>query len=90
MPAPPSNAFSRFCSKVFHSSFLVRWLIYIVPFLGLLWIPGILGLTAAPNARVWDVPLVWWSAWLSVAWCGWWGAALGAFNVYSSHSGRGH
>lgn len=31
---------------------------YILPILALLWIPGILGVTATPNARVWEVPLV--------------------------------
>lgn len=74
---PSSNAFSRFVWKIFDSSFIVRWIIYIVPVLGLLWIPGIIGLTAAPNAKVWTVPLLWWSVWLSVVWGGWWAAALG-------------
>lgn len=46
--------------------------------LALLWIPGIVGFTAAPNATVWTVPLLWWSVWMSVLWCGWWGAALAA------------
>jgi hypothetical protein len=31
---------------------------YIIPILGLLWIPGILGVTATPNAKVWGVKLV--------------------------------
>ncbi|KAG8953472.1 hypothetical protein FRC04_002314 [Tulasnella sp. 424] len=39
-----------------------------------IWIPGIVGLTAAPNANVWHVKLVWWSIWLTVLWGGWWGA----------------
>jgi hypothetical protein len=57
-----------------------------VPILGILWIPGILGLTAFPNAHVrdvlclthlpaeiaqiWGVKLLWWSVWLSVVWGG--------------------
>ena len=31
---------------------------YIIPILALLWIPGILGVTATPDAKVWDVKLV--------------------------------
>lgn len=30
---------------------------YIIPVLALLWIPGILGVTATPDAKVWDVKL---------------------------------
>ncbi|KAI5478657.1 hypothetical protein MNV49_004684 [Pseudohyphozyma bogoriensis] len=71
-----TNAFTRMVSRLFEASFLVRWIIYIIPFLILLWIPGILGVTAYPNATIWGCPLVWWSAWFSVVWCGWWGAAL--------------
>lgn len=74
---PPSNAFSRAVFAVYDSSFIVRWIIYIIPLMVLLWIPGIVGLTVRPDATVWTVPLVWWSAWLSVVWGGWWGAALG-------------
>ncbi|SCZ95272.1 BZ3500_MvSof-1268-A1-R1_Chr11-2g03397 [Microbotryum saponariae] len=75
---PPSNAFTRTVFAIYDSSFLVRWIIYIIPLLALIWIPGIVGLTVAPNATIWEVPLLWWSAWLSIAWCGWWGAALTA------------
>jgi len=50
--------------------------IYIVPILAIIWIPGIIGFTAAPNGAIWSVPLLWWSIWLTVVWCGWWGAAL--------------
>lgn len=73
---PPSNAFSRAVFAVYDSSFIVRWIIYIIPLMALLWIPGIIGLTWKPQATVWTVPLVWWSGWLSVVWGGWWGAAL--------------
>ncbi|KAM0747079.1 hypothetical protein T439DRAFT_359919 [Meredithblackwellia eburnea MCA 4105] len=74
--SPPSNAFSRFIFAIFDSSFVVRWIIYIIPFLAILWIPGILGLTGYPEATVWGVKLVFWSGWLTVAWVGWWASAL--------------
>ena len=50
--------------------------IYIVPILAILWIPAIIGFTAAPDGAIWSVPLLWWSIWHTVVWCGWWGAAL--------------
>jgi hypothetical protein len=77
---PQSNAFSRFVGRIYDSSFLVRWLIYIIPLLVILWIPGIVGLTAKKDTTIWSVPLVFWSIWLTVVWCGWWAAALGTFS----------
>lgn len=85
---PPSNAFSRCVFAIYDSSFIVRWIIYIIPLMALLWIPGIIGLTWKPEATVWTVPLVWWSAWLSVAWGGWWGAALGEYFGFFLSGGR--
>jgi hypothetical protein len=35
-------------------SIITRWTLFIVPVLGLLWIPGILGLTVYKEARVRD------------------------------------
>ncbi|KAM0791838.1 hypothetical protein ACM66B_004096 [Microbotryomycetes sp. NB124-2] len=73
---PPSNKFAKFVFAIYDSSFIVRWIIYIIPVLALLWIPAIVQFTAAPNGTIWTVPLLWWSIWLSVVWVGWWGAAL--------------
>ncbi|GAA5906279.1 uncharacterized protein JCM6883_005503 [Sporobolomyces salmoneus] len=73
---PSKNWFSKAFFAVYNSSFIVRWIIYIVPILAILWIPAIIGFTAAPNGAIWSVPLLWWSIWLTVVWCGWWGAAL--------------
>lgn len=72
-----SNAFTRFVFKVYDSAFIVRWIVYIIPLLVIIWIPGILGVTVAKNANVWGVKLFFWSVWLTVVWCGWWGCALG-------------
>lgn len=55
-------------------SILTRWILFIVPVLGVIWIPGILGITAYPDATVLRVKLIWWSIWLSVVWGGWWAA----------------
>ncbi|KAK4046937.1 hypothetical protein OIV83_005728 [Microbotryomycetes sp. JL201] len=73
---PPTNKFAKLVFAIYDSSFIVRWIIYIIPVLALLWIPAIIQFTAAPNGTIWTVPLLWWSIWLSVVWVGWWGAAL--------------
>ncbi|GAA6058014.1 hypothetical protein JCM3770_006647 [Rhodotorula araucariae] len=74
----PSNGnwFSRAFFAVLNSHYIVRWIIYIVPILGILWIPAIVQYTGKPDGRIWSVPLMWWSVWLSVVWVGWWGAAV--------------
>ncbi|GAA98077.1 uncharacterized protein L969DRAFT_16135 [Mixia osmundae IAM 14324] len=68
-----SSPRSRQCFQFLSRHIIVRWTIFILPVLCLLWIPGIIGLTAAKDATVWGVPLVWWSSWLSIVWVGWWG-----------------
>ncbi|KZT70940.1 hypothetical protein DAEQUDRAFT_666983 [Daedalea quercina L-15889] len=70
----PKNAFVKFYNYLISVSIVTRWTLYIIPFLGLLWIPGILGFTAYPNATIWGVRLLWWSIWLTVVWVGWWAA----------------
>ncbi|GAA6010882.1 hypothetical protein JCM10207_003974 [Rhodosporidiobolus poonsookiae] len=70
------NWFSRAFFAVLNSHYIVRWIIYIVPVLAVLWVPAIVQFTAKPNGRIWQVPLLYWSIWLSVVWVGWWVAAL--------------
>ncbi|KAF9820412.1 hypothetical protein IEO21_01421 [Rhodonia placenta] len=70
----PNNAFAKVYNYLLDVSIITRWIIFIIPVLGLLWIPGILGFTAYPDTTIWGVKLVWWSIWLTVVWCGWWGA----------------
>lgn len=64
-----------------NKSIFLRWTIMIVPFLALLWIPGIVGITAAHTANIWGVKLLWWSIWLTVVWLGFWGAKA-AFMMF--------
>ncbi|KAG9013647.1 hypothetical protein FRB90_005819 [Tulasnella sp. 427] len=64
----------RVYAYLLNLSIITRWMLYIIPVAALLWIPGILGLTATPNANVWHVKLLWWSIWLTVLWGGWWAA----------------
>lgn len=61
---------SKFYHYLLNVSIVTRWFLFIVPILGIIWIPGILGFTKFPNAKIWDVKLLWWSIWLSVVWGG--------------------
>ncbi|KAI0793816.1 Mechanosensitive ion channel-domain-containing protein [Fomes fomentarius] len=55
-------------------SIVTRWIIFIIPMAGILWIPAILQFTKNHNARALGVPLLYWSIWLTVVWVGWWAA----------------
>ncbi|KAL0955922.1 hypothetical protein HGRIS_002114 [Hohenbuehelia grisea] len=70
----PKNKLSKLYNYLLNVSIVTRWILFIVPVLAMLWIPGILGLTKFPNAHIWNVKLLWWSIWLSVLWGGWWAA----------------
>lgn len=41
-----------------NKSIVFRWAFYIIPVTALLWIPGILGLTAFPDTHIWGTKLV--------------------------------
>ena len=68
------SQFVKFYNYLLNVSIITRWTLYIIPFLAMLWIPGILSFTAYPHATIWGVRLLWWSIWLSVVWVGWWAA----------------
>ncbi|KAF8798709.1 hypothetical protein BYT27DRAFT_7228290 [Phlegmacium glaucopus] len=63
-------------SYLLNASIVTRWILFIVPVLLAIWIPGILSFTTFPHANIWGVRLLFWSIWLTVVWGGWW-AALG-------------
>jgi hypothetical protein len=44
--------FSKLYNYLLNVSIVTRWIIFIVPILAILWIPGILSLTSFPNANV--------------------------------------
>ncbi|KAF7792394.1 hypothetical protein EIP86_003431 [Pleurotus ostreatoroseus] len=48
----PNNRFAKFYNYLLNVSIVTRWFLFIVPVMGILWIPGILGLTNFPDARV--------------------------------------
>ncbi|KAF8973263.1 hypothetical protein BDZ97DRAFT_1780386 [Flammula alnicola] len=67
----PSTKLGKLYSYLISVSIVTRWILFIVPMLGVLWIPGILSLTSF-RTLIWGVRLIWWSIWLTVLWGGWW------------------
>ncbi|KAA1127103.1 hypothetical protein PGTUg99_022009 [Puccinia graminis f. sp. tritici] len=61
---------------------VIRWFFFITPILMLVWIPGFIAFSLPQkHLKIADVELLWWSAWLSVAWLGWWiGLVVGALT----------
>lgn len=46
----PNNKFARLYNYLLNVSIVTRWILFITPVLAILWIPGILGLTAYKHA----------------------------------------
>ncbi|WVF70531.1 hypothetical protein IAT40_005322 [Kwoniella sp. CBS 6097] len=76
-----TNKLSRLYYWALNRGIIVRWAMYIIPILALLWIPGIVGVTAEPDATVWGTKLIWWSIWLTIIWGGWW-ASTAVFMMF--------
>ncbi|WVW82398.1 hypothetical protein I302_104405 [Kwoniella bestiolae CBS 10118] len=76
-----TNKLSRFYYWALNRGIVVRWAMYIIPIMAMMWIPGIVGVTAEPDATVWNVKLIWWSIWLTVVWGGWW-ASTAVFLMF--------
>ncbi|WOO85247.1 Mechanosensitive ion channel protein Msy1 [Vanrija pseudolonga] len=72
---------SRLYLWLLNRGIVIRWSMFIIPILALLWIPGIVGLTMDSDPTVWGVPLLWWSIWLTVMWLGFW-ASKAAFMIF--------
>ncbi|KAJ7045534.1 Mechanosensitive ion channel-domain-containing protein [Mycena alexandri] len=78
----PNNEASKLYHYLLNVSIVSRWILFIVPVMAIIWIPGILVLAGtAPHAEVWGIGLLWWSIWLSVVWGGWWGALAASMIV---------
>ena len=71
-PEDPSTSFSKFIKKLHNSSFIVRWLTYILPLVLLLLVPLLVGALAFPKANVGGVQLLWFAVWLEIVWLTLW------------------
>lgn len=62
-----TNRFARFWLYLVSKNIWIRWALFIIPVLALLWIPGIVWFAVDGEPRVWAVSLLNWSIWLSVS-----------------------
>ncbi|KAK7057174.1 serine/threonine protein kinase [Favolaschia claudopus] len=79
----PNNKATKLYNYLLNVSIVTRWILFIVPVMAVIWIPGIIVLVGTGKlreAQVWGIGLLWWSIWLSVCWGGWW-AALAASMI---------
>ncbi|KAF4553660.1 Mechanosensitive ion channel protein Msy2-like protein [Elsinoe fawcettii] len=66
------NRMGRIYKRVLEFSIITRYFIYVLPLALLIAIPIIVGATAAPNARIGSVPIVWFFTWVEVLWLSLW------------------
>ncbi|TKX20648.1 putative MscS family protein [Elsinoe australis] len=66
------NRVGRFYKRVLEFNIITRYFIYVAPVALLIAIPIIVGATAAPNARIGSVPIVWFFTWIEVLWLSLW------------------
>ena len=71
-PDNPNTNFAKLIKKLHGSSFVIRYLTYIVPLVLVLLIPLLVGALAYPNASVGGVELLWFSVWLEIVWLTLW------------------
>ncbi|KAI9819526.1 MAG: hypothetical protein M1827_006975 [Pycnora praestabilis] len=76
LPEHPTTHFAKVVKKIHNSSFLIRYFTYIVPVVGLLLIPLLLGALVFTKANVGGVKLLWFSIWLEVVWLTLWGSRI--------------
>lgn len=71
-PESPNTNIARFVKKIHESSFIIRYITYIVPLVLILLIPLLVGALAYPDANVGGVELLWFSVWLEIVWLTLW------------------
>ncbi|EAW14215.1 Mechanosensitive ion channel family [Aspergillus clavatus NRRL 1] len=77
-PANPNTKVAKFIKKLHESSFVVRYITYIVPLVLILLIPLLVGALAFPKANVGGVTLLWFSVWLEIVWLTLWAGRIAA------------
>ncbi|KAB8265331.1 Mechanosensitive ion channel-domain-containing protein [Aspergillus pseudonomiae] len=75
-PESPNTSIARFVKKIHESSFIIRYLTYIVPLVLVLLIPLLVGALAYPDANVGGVQLLWFSVWLEIVWLTLWAGRI--------------
>ncbi|GLI76010.1 hypothetical protein PoHVEF18_004276 [Penicillium ochrochloron] len=75
-PESPNTKLSAFVKKVHQSSFIVRYLTYILPVVLILLIPLLVGALKFTEASVGGVELMWFSIWLEIVWLTLWAGRI--------------
>ncbi|KAI5249968.1 hypothetical protein E4T43_00465 [Aureobasidium subglaciale] len=77
-PQDPVGNFSKLIKRIHHSSFLIRYLTYILPIVLILLIPLLIGAFVSPatKAVVGGVELMWFMIWLEIVWLTLWAGRL--------------
>ncbi|KAJ5085128.1 hypothetical protein N7532_009899 [Penicillium argentinense] len=75
-PESPNTKLSAFVKRIHQSSFIVRYLTYIVPMVLLILIPLLVGALRFPNTSVGGVKLMWFSIWLEIVWLTLWAGRI--------------
>jgi hypothetical protein len=60
------NRMGRIYNKILNFSIITRYFVYVSPLALCIAIPIIVGATAAPNAKIGGVPIVWFFTWVEV------------------------
>ncbi|KAK7729612.1 hypothetical protein SLS57_002100 [Botryosphaeria dothidea] len=71
-PENPTTNFAKFFKKIHNSSWVIRYLTYIVPVVCIILIPLLLGALVFTDASVGGVELVWFCIWLEIIWLTLW------------------
>lgn len=80
-PENPNTNIARFVKRLHESSFIIRYLTYILPLVIILLIPLLVGALAYPNASVGGVRLVWFSVWLEIVWLTLWAGRVSTCDI---------
>lgn len=60
------NRMGRIYNKILNFSIVTRYFVYVSPLALCIAVPIIVGATAAPNAKIGGVPIVWFFTWIEV------------------------
>ena len=60
------NRMGRIYNKILNFSIITRYFVYVSPLALCIAVPIIVGATAAPNAKIGGVPIVWFFTWVEV------------------------
>ncbi|GAM83357.1 hypothetical protein ANO11243_013440 [Dothideomycetidae sp. 11243] len=70
------NRMGRIYRRVLDFSIITRYFIYVLPLALCIAVPIIVGATAAQNARIGGVRIVWFFTWIEVVWLSLWGSKI--------------